>query len=138
MPVVVGIPSMTFGEYDPGNTTGSFVIEMANRTLPGYVDGNRNVVYAGDAGRGLVRVCEDGHPDERYLICGENLTMQQLMANIAAVTAAPQPKEIPRAAANLVSAWQIFKYKHLHGPVPKVSPSAIAVMSAGQDLYAAK
>ena len=34
MPVVVGIPSMTFGEYDPGNTTGSFVIEMANRTLP--------------------------------------------------------------------------------------------------------
>jgi nucleoside-diphosphate-sugar epimerase len=138
MPVVVGIPSMTFGEYDPGNTTGSFVIEMANRTLPGYVAGKRNVVYAGDAGRGLVRVCEDGHPGERYLICGENLTMQQLMAKIATVTGAPEPKEIPLAAAKLVSAWQIFKYKHLRCPAPKVSSSAIAVMSSGQYLDGSK
>ena len=64
--------------------------------------------------------------------------MQQLMAKIAAVTAAPEPKEIPLAAANLVSAWQTFKYKHLHGPVPKVSPSAIAVMSFGQYLDGSK
>jgi dihydroflavonol-4-reductase len=122
MPVVVGIPSMTFGEYDPGDSTGSLVIEMANRTLPGYVAGKRNVVYARDAGRGLVRVCEDGHAGECYLICGENLTMQQLMAKIATVTGAPEPKEIPRAAAKLVSAWQIFKYKHFRGSVPKVRP----------------
>jgi len=104
------------------------------RVMAGYVAGKRNVVYAGDAGRGLVRVCEDGHPGERYLICGENLTMQQLMAKIAAVTGAPEPREIPLAAAKLVSAWQTFKYKHLHGPAPKVSPSAIAVMSSGQYL----
>jgi dihydroflavonol-4-reductase len=134
MPVVIGIPSMTFGEYDPGNSTGRFVLEMANRTLPGYVAGNRNVVYAGDAGRGLVRVCEDGRPGERYLICGENLTMQQLMAKIAAVTGTPEPRKIPLAAARLVSAWQTFQYKHLHGAVPKVSPGAIAVMSSGQYL----
>jgi len=138
MPVVIGIPSMTFGEHDPGNSTGSFVIEMANRTFPGYVAGNRNVVYAGDAGRGLVRVCEDGHPGERYLICGENLTMQQLMAKIATVTGAREPKKIPPAAAKLVSAWQIFRYKHLHGPIPKVSASAIAVMSSGQYLDGSK
>ena len=138
MPVVVGIPSMTFGEHDPGNSTGSFVIEMANRTLPGYVAGNRNVVYAGDAGRGLVRVCEGGRPGERYLICGGNLTMQQLMVKIATVTGAPEPKKIPLAAAKLVSAWQIFRYKHLQGPVPKVSPSAIAVMSSGQYLDGSK
>jgi dihydroflavonol-4-reductase len=138
MPVVVGIPSMTFGEYDPGNSTGSFVIEMANRTLPGYVAGKRNVVYAGDAGRGLVRVCEDGRPSERYLICGENLTMQRLMAQIATITEAPEPKEIPLAVAKLVSAWQILKYKHLRGPVPKVSASAIAVMSSGQYLDGSK
>jgi dihydroflavonol-4-reductase len=90
--VVVGIPSMTFGEYDPGNSTGSFVIEMANRTLPSYVAGKRNVVYAGDAGRGLVRVCEDGHPGERYLICGENLTMQQLMAKMLRLQGLPNPR----------------------------------------------
>ncbi|HWZ42312.1 MAG TPA: hypothetical protein VNW97_02500 [Candidatus Saccharimonadales bacterium] len=64
--------------------------------------------------------------------------MQQLMAKMAAVTGAPEPKEIPLAAAKLVSAWQTFKYKHLHGPLPKVSSSAIAVMSSGQYLDGSK
>src|SRR5258708_39907248 len=64
--------------------------------------------------------------------------MQQLMAKIATVTGAPEPKEIPLAAAKLVSAWQILKYKHLHGPVPKESPSAIAVMCSRQYLDRSK
>jgi dihydroflavonol-4-reductase len=138
MPVVIGIPSMTFGEYDPGNSTGRFVLEMANRTFPGYVSGKRNVVYAGDAGRGLVRVCEDGRPGERYLITGENLTVQQLMAKIAFATGVPEPKAIPLAVAKIVSEWQTLRYRYLHGPVPKVSASAIAVMSSGQYLDGSK
>jgi dihydroflavonol-4-reductase len=138
MTVVIGIPSMTFGEYDPGNSTGRFVLEMANRTFPGYVSGKRNVVYAGDAGRGLVRVCEDGRPGERYLITGENLTVQQLMATIALATGAPEPKAIPLTAARIVSVWQTLRYKYLHGPIPQVSASAIAVMSSGQYLDGSK
>jgi dihydroflavonol-4-reductase len=138
MPVVIGIPSMTFGEYDPGNSTGRFVLGMANRTFPGYVAGKRNVVYAGDAGRGLVRVCEDGLPGERYLITGENLTMEQLMAKIALATGASEPKAIPLAVAKLLSGWQTVRHKYLHGPVPKISASAIAVMSSGQYLDGSK
>ena len=138
MPVVIGVPSMTFGEYDPGNSTGRFVLEMANRTFLGYVEGRRNVIYAGDAGRGLVRVCENGPPGERYLITGENLTMQQLMAKIAFATGAPEPKAIPLAVAKLLSGWQTVRHKYLHGPVPKVSASAIAVMSSGQFLDGSK
>jgi dihydroflavonol-4-reductase len=62
MPVVIGIPSMTFGEYDSGNSTGRFILEMANRTFPGYVAGNRNIVYAGDAGRGLYEFAKTDSP----------------------------------------------------------------------------
>jgi dihydroflavonol-4-reductase len=138
MPVVIGVPSMTFGEYDPGNSTGRFVLDMANRTFPGYVAGKRNVVYAGDAGRGLVRVCEDGLPGERYLITGENLTMEQLMAKIALATGASEPKAIPLAIAKLLSGLQTVRHKYLHGPVPKISASAIAVMSSGQYLDGSK
>ncbi|MES2072590.1 MAG: NAD-dependent epimerase/dehydratase family protein [Pseudomonadota bacterium] len=132
LPVTIGIPTMSFGEFDPGNTTGRFITELAKRTLPGYVNGQRNVIYAGDAGRGLVRVCEDGRPGERYLLAGENMTMQALMAKIAAVTGAPLPKQIPLGVARLVSQWQNFRYLRLGGPEPKVSESAIAVMSSGQ------
>jgi dihydroflavonol-4-reductase len=138
LPVVIGIPSMTFGEYDPGNGTGRFILEMANGTFPGYVAGNRNVIYAGDAGRGLVRVFEDGVIGKRYLLTGENLTMQQLMSMIADVTGKPQPKEIPLGIAKLMSNLQILRYKYLKGPAPKVSSSAIAVMSSGQFLDGSK
>jgi dihydroflavonol-4-reductase len=137
-PVVIGVPSMTFGEYDPGHSTGRFVLDMANRTFPGYVSGKRNVVYAGDAGRGLVRVCEDGRPGERYLITGENLTVQQLMAKIAVATGAPVPRAIPLVGAKLLSQWQTIRYKYLSGQVPEVSASAIAVMSSGQYLDGSK
>ena len=41
------------------------------------------------------------------------------------------PKAIPLNVARLVSAWQTFRFK-LGGPEPKVTDSAIAVMSLGQ------
>lgn len=131
LPITIGIPTMTFGEFDPGNTTGRLIIELANRSLPGYVNGCRNVIYAGDAGRGLVRVCEAGRSGERYLLAGENLTMAELMDKVAAAVGAPMPKAVPLNVARLVSAWQTFRFK-LGGPEPKVSDSAIAVMSSGQ------
>ena len=131
LPVTIGIPTMTFGEFDPGNTTGRFIIELANRSLPGYVNGRRNVIYAGDAGRGLVRVCEDGRSGERYLLAGENLTMEALIGKVAVTVGAPMPKAVPLNVARLLAAWQAFRFK-LGGSEPKVTDSAIAVMSLGQ------
>jgi len=131
LPVTIAIPTMSFGEFDPGNTTGRFILETANGTLPGYVNGRRNVIYAGDAGRGLVRVCEAGRLGERYLLSGENLTMQQILSKIAEAAGTSIPRTIPLRAAKMLSAWQRVLYS-LGGPVPKVSASAIAVMSSGQ------
>jgi dihydroflavonol-4-reductase len=138
LPVVIGIPTMTFGEYDYGPTTGRLIVEIANRTLPGYVKGNRNVIYAGDAGRGLVRVIEQGRPGERYLLTGENLSMSQLVTKIAQSAGAPVPRAIPLPIARVASALQTARYKWLKGPVPRVDAGAIAVMSAGQFVNGAK
>src|SRR5258708_15501203 len=91
LPVVIGIPSMCFGEYDRGPTTGQLIVDIANRTLPGYIHGNRNVIYAGDAGRGLVLACEAGRIGERYLLTGTNLPMTELVPMIARVAGVPAP-----------------------------------------------
>jgi dihydroflavonol-4-reductase len=138
LPVVIGIPSMAFGEFDMGNSTGRIIVEMANRTMPGYVEGMRNVIYAGDAGRGMVRVCEAGRIGERYLLAGENLTMRQLMAKISAVTGAPMPKSVPISVARVIVAWQSFQHARFGGDKPKVNASAIAVMSLGQFIDGSK
>jgi dihydroflavonol-4-reductase len=136
--VVIGIPTMTFGEYDCGPTTGRLIVEIANRTLPGYLKGNRNVIYAGDAGRGLVRVCEQGRPGERYLLTGENLSTSELVTKIAQIAGAPVPRAIPLPVARVASTLQTARYKWLKGPVPRVDAAAIAVMSAGQFVNGAK
>lgn len=138
LPVVIGIPSMTIGEHDYGPTTGQLLMEVANGTLPGYISGNRNTIYAGDAGRGLVLACEKGVVGERYLFCGENVSMEDLVAMIARVSGGDMPKEVPLVAAKFLGKLQGLKYKVFGGDLPKISETAIAVMSAGQFLDGSK
>lgn len=138
LPVVIAIPSMTFGEFDYGPTTGRLIVELANQRLPGYVTGNRNVIYAGDAGRGLVRVCEDGRPGERYLLTGENHSMEALVRKITAIAAVPMPRPVPLRGAMLVAKLQALRYRWFGGALPKIDATGIAVMSAGQFLDGSK
>ncbi len=135
VPIVVGIPTMTFGEYDYGPSTGRIITNAINQTLPGFVQGNRNVVYAGDAARGLLSACIHGRIGERYLITGENISMKELLQKIVSIaTIDKMPKEVPLGLAKLVSKIKMTKYKFFGGEVPLLNDTAIAVMSAGQFL----
>ena len=133
LPVVVGIPSMAFGEFDHGPSTGQLITEIANGTLPAYVRGKRNVIYAGDAGRGLLACAENGQPGRRYLLTGENTDMDALVSTICKLSNRPKPKPVPLGMAKAINRIQTAGYK-LGGKPPKVSETAIAVMSAGQHL----
>ncbi|MEW7290713.1 NAD-dependent epimerase/dehydratase family protein [Aquimarina sp. 2304DJ70-9] len=135
IPIVIGIPSMTFGEYDFGPSTGRIITNTVNQTLPGYVNGNRNVVYAGDAATGLLLACLHGTIGERYLITGENISMENLVQKIITIAGINKmPKEVPLGVAKLVSQIKMTKYKLFGGELPLLDDTAIAVMSAGQFL----
>ena len=135
VPLVLGIPAMTFGEYDYGPTTGQLIKQIANKQMPAYLQGNRNVVYAGDAAIGLLLAAEKGKNGERYLITGENINMDDLVVKIAELANVPPPKTvIPLRLAKIISFIQTLKYKYFNGPVPKLSATAIAILSAGQFL----
>jgi dihydroflavonol-4-reductase len=139
LPVVIGIPAMCFGDHDRGPTTGQLIVDVANRVLPGYIRGNRNVIYAGDAGRGLVLACEKGRAGERYLFTGANVTMDELVPIIARVAGVPAPSRvIPLGVARALSWLQETRYRLFGGPLPKISATAIAVLASGQFLDGAK
>ncbi len=137
LPVVIGIPSMTFGEYDYGLTTGRLIVEIASGRMPRYVRGQRNTIYAGDAGRGLLACATDGRAGQRYLLTGENTDMDRLTRLIAEAAGVPPPQPVALGVARMVSRIQGWKWK-LGGPAPVISPTAIAVMSAGQHLDGSK
>ncbi|WP_420386161.1 NAD-dependent epimerase/dehydratase family protein [Roseivirga sp.] len=135
LPLVIGIPSMTFGEYDYGPTTGKLIVELANQNLKAYIKGERNVVSARDAGRGLLYALEKGQAGERYLITGENTNMDELVATICERAEVPLLKKtVPLNMAKLVNKLQETRYALFRGDAPKISSTAIAVMAGGQHL----
>jgi dihydroflavonol-4-reductase len=136
--VITAIPSMTFGEFDYGPTTGRFITDLASGQMPGYVAGLRNAVYAGDAGRGIMLAAEKGRAGERYLITGENTSMDDLMKVIAAISGRPIPRKTPLFIAKAAAAWQTLVWRLRGGEPPRISSTAIAVMSAGQHLSGEK
>lgn len=75
LPVVIGIPGMVLGELDIGPTTGRVITAIGNGEMTHYVAGQRNVIDAAEAGRGLLMALERGRIGERYLLTGHNLEM---------------------------------------------------------------
>jgi dihydroflavonol-4-reductase len=135
LPVVIGIPSMCFGEFDYGPTTGKLIADIANQKLPVYIRGDRNIIYAGDAGRGLLLACEKGRIGERYLFTGTNISMDELVKLIAEIANVTPPKRvISLTGARLVSQFQELKFKLLGGEVPQLNSTALAVLALGQFL----
>jgi len=139
LPLVIGIPSMTFGEYDFAPTTGRLIVDIANQNLKAYLKGERNVVSARDAGRGLSYALEKGQAGERYLITGENVNMDTLVATICERAGVPQlTKTVPLNMAKFVNKLEETRYALFKGNPPKLSSTAIAVLAGGQHLDGTK
>jgi nucleoside-diphosphate-sugar epimerase len=139
LPLIIGIPTMTFGEYDYGPTTGRLIVDLANQELPAYITGLRNVVSARDAGRGLLLALEKGRFGERYLISGENTdigSLVNLISETAGVTTLT--KTLPLGLAKLISKLQEIRYILFKGTAPSLSSTAIAVLSSGQHIDGTK
>jgi dihydroflavonol-4-reductase len=138
MPVLIGVPAMSFGEYDFKPTTGRLITEIANQTLPAYVSGKRNVIYAGDAGRGLVLALEKGRVGERYVFTGQNIEVDEIVNIIARLSNVQVPKAIPLVVAKIIAKFQEKKYELFGGALPKLDATAIAILSSGQYLDGTK
>ncbi|MCF6095025.1 NAD-dependent epimerase/dehydratase family protein [Microaerobacter geothermalis] len=139
LPIVIGIPSMCFGEYDYGPSTGRLILDIVNGDLPAYIEGKRNVIYAGDAGHGLVLACEKGKIGERYLFTGTNITMSDLVHKIADIAnVQPPQRQIPLSLASFATKTRELKYRTMGGTPPKISSTAVAIMALGQFLNGEK
>jgi len=137
LPLVIGIPSMAFGEYDYGPTAGRLIVGIANRTLPAYVGGRRNVIYAGDVARALVLCATRGQVGERYLLVGENTTMTNLIRVIARLAGTTPPRRIPLPVAHAVAGMQLLRYR-LGGRSPFITSTTLKVLAGGQFLDGGK
>ncbi|MBB4816733.1 dihydroflavonol-4-reductase [Pseudomonas alcaligenes] len=137
LPVVIGIPGMALGEFDAGPSSGRLITAIASGAMSRYVEGQRNVIDAGEAGRGLLLALEKGRAGERYLITGTNIEMAELTAHIARLLEVAAPTPMPLAVARGMAALQRLRQR-MSGEAPKIDPTSIAAMAGGQFLDGAK
>src|SRR5262249_33115966 len=86
-PVVIVNPTTPVGDHDFRPTpTGKMIVDFLRGAMPAYLDTGLNIADVQDVARGHLQACEKGRVGERYLLGGENLTLQQIMEQLAKAT----------------------------------------------------
>jgi dihydroflavonol-4-reductase len=125
--VVVVNPSTPVGEMDVKPTpTGRIVLEFLKKKFPAYVDTGLNLVDATECARGHVMALEKGRSGQRYILGGENLTLKQILDQLAAITGLPSPKvEVPHFVALGAAVVDELWTGHILGREPRATIDAV-------------
>jgi len=125
-PVVIVNPTAPLGDHDFRPTpTGKIVVDFLRGAMPAYLDTGLNVVYVGDVAAGHLLACERGRVGERYILGGENLTLQQIFGKLEEVTGmrAPTvriPYVVAYAAGVASTGWAALTGKEPRAPLDGV------------------
>ena len=100
MSVVIVNPSTPVGPGDVKPTpTGQLVLDAASGRMPAYVDTGLNIVHVDDVAAGHLLAFERGRAGERYILGGEDMTLQAILAQIAQLVGRNPPRiRLPYAA----------------------------------------
>jgi len=98
LPAVIVNPSAPIGPRDVRPTpTGRIIVEAASGRMPGFVDTGLNLVHVDDVAAGHVAALCQGRIGERYILGGQNVSLAQMLGDIARLVGRSPPKlRIPR------------------------------------------
>jgi dihydroflavonol-4-reductase len=106
LPAIIVNPSTPIGPGDIKPTpTGRLIVEAARGRVPGFVDTGLNVAHVEDVAVGHLLAAETGEIGRRYILGGENLSLAEILAEVARLTGRRPPSfKIPYAAILPVAA----------------------------------
>ena len=98
--VVIVNPSTPIGPGDIKPTpTGKIVLDAACGRTPAYVDTGLNVVHVDDVAAGHLLAFHRGRTGERYILGGEDMTLREILTQIAQLSGRAPPRiRLPHAA----------------------------------------
>ena len=93
LPVVIVNPSTPIGPRDVKPTpTGRMVVEAAAGRMPAFVDTGLNLVHVDDVATGHLLAFEHGAVGERYILGGHDMSLRDILAEIAAIVGRKPPR----------------------------------------------
>jgi len=127
LPVVIVNPSTPIGPRDIKPTpTGRIIVDALSGRMPAYVDTGLNLVYVDDVAIGHLLAFERGTIGERYVLGARNMTLKEILTELAAITGGQVPRI--RLPHNLVLpiAYVSEAWAHLtHGNEPRVTLAGV-------------
>ncbi len=97
-------PASVIGAGDKNLASSAIVMHMARGRRPPIPSGGLNVVHIDDVIAGHLAALEHGVSGERYILGGENITLEQLLVTVAEVVGMPRPRwHIPSWALRRLS-----------------------------------
>src|ERR1039457_4322459 len=126
LPVVIVNPTAPVGDHDVKPTpTGKIVLDFLKGDMPAFIDTGLNVVDVRDTALGHWQAGERGRAGERYILGSENLTLAQILQELARITGrkAPTirlPYSVAWTAGIITTAWA-----QLTGVPPRVPLEAV-------------
>jgi dihydroflavonol-4-reductase len=92
LPAVIVSPSTPVGPRDVRPTpTGRILVEAATGRMPAFVDTGLNLVHVDDVAEGHLLALQRGRIGERYILGGQDIGLQQMLAEIARLTGRRPP-----------------------------------------------
>jgi len=92
LPAVIVNPSTPIGPRDVKPTpTGRMIVDAATGRIPAYVDTGLNLIHVDDVANGHLLAFERGAIGERYILGGQNMTLKEILAAVAALVGRPPP-----------------------------------------------
>lgn len=85
-------PSTIYGAGDAKKGSRSNQIKVAQGNLPFYTSGGVNVIAVEDVCEGIILALQKAESGQRYILCNENMTIQNLFAKIAKAANTPAPR----------------------------------------------
>ncbi len=134
LPAVIVNPSTPIGPRDVRPTpTGRIIVEAATGRIPAFVDTGLNLVHVDDVARGHLLALDRGVVGERYILGGQDVSLRQMLADIAALTGRRAPTiALPRRAL-FPLAWGAEAVARVTGREPFVTADALTM--AGHHMY---
>ena len=99
LPAVIVNPSTPIGPRDIKPTpTGRIIVEAATGKIPAFVDTGLNLVHVDDVAAGHLLALKHGRIGERYILGGEDVSLRQMLTDIAQMVGRKPPTvNLPRA-----------------------------------------
>jgi dihydroflavonol-4-reductase len=126
LPAVIVNPSTPIGPRDIRPTpTGRIILDGARGKIPAFVDTGLNFAHVDDIAEGHLLAFERGRIGERYILGGENLSLEAFLAEVARQTGRPAPRvKLPRAPL-FPLAWGAEAVARVTGKEPLLTADAL-------------